>query len=115
MHTSGRSEEESMNATCLICQATIPHDGDEHSRGALVEHALTCHPERVRRGALFVEALGCFIVQPRHVDDESHDPCEEIEDDEQRTAPPAGPVLVVEDNEDVREALLALISRAGIP
>ena len=107
-----------MDATCLICHVTIRRAGHDLPRDVLVEHVLVNHRERVRHGGLFTEALGCFDLQPRdaeHDSNEDHGSREPRIEGEQTNAAPAGPVLVVEDNEDLREAMLARIARAGFP
>jgi CheY-like chemotaxis protein len=125
------ASEVEMTATCLICHQRVLGEGAERAKSALVEHVLTRHPERIRhRGPLLIEALGCFGLQPSDLDENSVESL--IEKAKRRSgsaaAParppdagarpqangrPTGPVLVVEDNADVREAMMALIASAG--
>ncbi len=104
-----------MAATCLICHETIPPSGAGRvKRTLLVDHVLTRHPERVRdRGPLLIEALGCFGLEPRNVDEGAEQAPPRPHAKPPKAAAPAGPVLVVEDNDDVRDAMLALIASAG--
>ena len=121
-----------MNATCLICGEILPGaDNDRIKRTVLIEHVLRQHPERVQhRGPLLMEALGCFSLRPsngkpdtngKHTPNGSKAQTAAAPAGAAAAAPqpvraagkPAGPVLVVEDNDDVREAMLALIQSAG--
>jgi CheY-like chemotaxis protein len=112
----------------LICHERVAGEGAERAKSALVEHVLTRHPDRIRhRGPLLIEALGCFGLRPTDVDDNSVESL--VEKAKRRAAPatarggngdvhlrpraPTGPVLVVEDNDDVRDAMMALIESAG--
>jgi CheY-like chemotaxis protein len=78
-----------MAATCLIC-------GD-HIR---------------RHGVLPFEALGCVALRP-DADDEDSAPNPARDEIAETSGAPAGPVLVVEDNDDVRGAVMALIETDG--
>jgi len=104
-----------MTATCLICHETIQRAGSGRFKATvLVDHVLARHPERVRhRGPLLIEALGCFGLQPHEVVEEESKEHTATKDKARGSAAPCGPVLVVEDNDDVREAMLALIASAG--
>jgi CheY-like chemotaxis protein len=100
----------------LICHETIADAGTDRFKGSvLVEHVLTRHPEQIRhRGPLLIEALGCFGLEPQDVDPASSLSAAAKPKPKPRAIPTAcGPVLVVEDNDDVREAMLALIASAG--
>src|SRR3954465_9690851 len=110
-----------MTATCLICHERVAGEGAERAKSALVEHVLTRHPEQIRhRGPLLIEALGCFGLQPSDLDENSVEsliekakrrgasppapaPSSQSGASPRADAGPAGPVLVVEDNVDVRE------------
>lgn len=105
-----------MDATCLICHETMPSgDGTEdYAATVLVDHVLAHHRDRVTdRGPLLIEALACFGLQPHQLASMPSQLPPRRDPKMKTSTTTAAPVLVVEDNDDVRDAMLALIMSAG--